>query len=54
MLSEGINLVLHLLYLREVGADVVLVRLDGQILHFPFLVSVIDEQLGLNDLKCHH
>ena len=51
---EGINLVSHLLHLHEVGADVILARFDGQVLHFTVLGSVVDDQLGLHDLKCHH
>ena len=34
--------------------DFVRVQLNGQILHFPLLCLVIDDQLGLRDLKCHH
>ena len=34
--------------------DVVLARLDGQILFFPLLGLVIDDQMGLYDLKRHH
>ena len=34
--------------------DIVLTRLDGQAPHFPLFGSVIDDQLGLHDLKRHH
>ena len=51
---ERINLVSHLLHIREVSADVFLTRLEFKILHFPLLGLVIDDQMGLRDLKCHH
>ena len=51
ILSEGINLVSNLLHICEIGADVVIERLYGQILYFTLLGLVIDEQLGLHNLK---
>ena len=54
ILSEEINLVLHLLHIHEVGANVVIAQLDRHILHFPLLGLVINDQLGIDDLKCHH
>ena len=45
---------MHLLHLREVGANIVLARLNVYIFHFTLLGSVIGEQMGLHDLKCHH
>ena len=53
-LLEGINLVLNLLHLREVGANAILTQIDGQVLHLPLLGLVVDYQQGLHYLKCHH
>ena len=53
ILSEGINSVLHILHIREVGVNVIHRRLDIQVLHFPLLSLVVDYQLGMHDLKCH-
>ena len=54
VLSEEINLVSYLLHLLELGADVVLARLDGQILLFFLVGLVIDDQLGLHEFKRHN
>ena len=54
VLSEGINLFSRLLHLCEVGTDVVFARLYGLILNLPLFGSVINDQLGLHDLKRHH
>ena len=51
---ERINIVSHILHLYEVGADIVLSRLDGQILHLPLFGSAINDQLGIHNLKQHH
>ena len=45
---------MHILHLLEVGADVVLTCLDGQILHFTLLGLVIDDQMGIHDFNRHN
>ena len=34
--------------------NVIIPQLDGNIRHFTLLGSVVDDQLGLHALKCHH
>ena len=34
--------------------NVIIARLDGQVLHLPLLGLVLDDQLRLHDLKRHH
>ena len=54
VLLEEINLVSHLFHLCEVGAELFLAQLDGQIFHIPLFRLVIDDERGLHDLKQHH
>ena len=53
VLKEGIDLVLHILHLCELGAKIILARLDCQVIHLPLLVLVVDDHLRLHYLKCH-
>ena len=52
--SEGTNILSNSLHLCEVGADVVIPQIDGNILHLPLFGLVIDDQLGIHNLKQHH
>ena len=54
VLSEEINLISHILHIFEVGAKIVLKQLDVQILHSNHLGSVVNDHMGIHDLKCHH
>ena len=44
----------HIQHIFELGENVIIARLIGQVLHLPLLGSVFDEQLRINDLKHNH
>ena len=45
---------MYLLHLFEVGANVILSRLDGQVLYLTLLGFVADDQLRLYEPNCHN
>ena len=51
---EGIDFIFHLLHIHEVGENIILARINVQVLYLPLLELVVDEQLWIHDLKCHH
>ena len=53
VLLKRIDFILHILNLYEVDANIILAKIDGQVLHVPLFGSVVDDQLGLHDLNCH-
>ena len=48
------KIISHLLHLCEVGRIIILSRLDGQDLHLSLLGLVVNEKLGIHDMKFHH
>ena len=42
------------MHLREVGVNVILALINGQVLHLPLVGLVADDHLGLHELKYHY